>query len=304
MDNTRMFGKYKLVLEQDDFPESPREWDNNFGNMICFHSRYHLGDKHHWRDPDEFLNGLCELVDSKWESYLDWLDNAGYQKARRIVLSVEPTIDPSKIHERATGLTYHWLQKRRERTLDKHYVMLPLYLYDHSGITMNTTGFSCRWDSGQVGWIYVSRENLLREFNKVNLSKKIRQTAEQRLRGEVHEYDQYLTGDVWQFTITDTTGAADEEGCVDSCGGYYGRDCAEQQALESLLLCDRTIYQLMDMYDQHHNNEVTYRGVIERANREGWLEPEDYEFYTKVLDAFVEVSAAARREEMQWRCGG
>ena len=31
------------------------------------------------------------------------------------------------------------------------YIYLPLYLYDHSGITMNTTGFSCQWDSGQVG---------------------------------------------------------------------------------------------------------------------------------------------------------
>lgn len=37
-------------------------------------------------------------------------------------------------------------------------VYLPLYLYDHSGITMNTTGFSCRWDSGQVGWIYATKQ--------------------------------------------------------------------------------------------------------------------------------------------------
>jgi hypothetical protein len=37
-------------------------------------------------------------------------------------------------------------------------VCLPLYLYDHSGITMNTTGFSCPWDSGQVGWIYATKQ--------------------------------------------------------------------------------------------------------------------------------------------------
>ena len=29
-------------------------------------------------------------------------------------------------------------------------IVQPLYLYDHGGITMNTTGFSCSWDSGQV----------------------------------------------------------------------------------------------------------------------------------------------------------
>ena len=35
------------------------------------------------------------------------------------------------------------------------HTILPLYLYDHSGITMNTTGFSCRWDSMRVGFIFV-----------------------------------------------------------------------------------------------------------------------------------------------------
>lgn len=37
-------------------------------------------------------------------------------------------------------------------------VYMPLYLYDHSGLTMNTTGFHCPWDSGQVGWIYATKE--------------------------------------------------------------------------------------------------------------------------------------------------
>ena len=40
-------------------------------------------------------------------------------------------------------------------------VILPLYLYDHSGITMNTCGFSCPWDSGQVlSLIHISGKSL------------------------------------------------------------------------------------------------------------------------------------------------
>ena len=42
-------------------------------------------------------------------------------------------------------------------------IILPLYLYDHSGITIQTTPFSCPWDSGQVGFIYMDRETILRE---------------------------------------------------------------------------------------------------------------------------------------------
>lgn len=45
----------------------------------------------------------------------------------------------------------------------EYYTILPLYLYDHSGLTMNTSGFSCRWDSGQVGWIYCSHERCEKE---------------------------------------------------------------------------------------------------------------------------------------------
>ena len=47
------------------------------------------------------------------------------------------------------------------------YFILPLYLLDHSGIWMNTTGFAyCDpqgWDWGQVGWIYVTRKKLREE---------------------------------------------------------------------------------------------------------------------------------------------
>lgn len=43
-------------------------------------------------------------------------------------------------------------------------IALPLYLYDHSGITMSTGGFSDSWDSGQVGFIYVTPERAKDEW--------------------------------------------------------------------------------------------------------------------------------------------
>ena len=46
----------------------------------------------------------------------------------------------------------------------KRHLELPLYLYDHSGLTIATTPFSCPWDSGQVGWIAVERAPLLAAF--------------------------------------------------------------------------------------------------------------------------------------------
>jgi hypothetical protein len=101
-------------------------------------------------------------------------------------------------------------------------IWLPLYLYDHSGITMNTTGFGhcdpgC-WDSGQVGYIFIEREKVLEEYSAKALTKKIRDKAEELLRGEVEEYDQYLTGQVYGFVV--------KKGVVkeDSSWGFFGDD--------------------------------------------------------------------------------
>jgi len=107
-------------------------------------------------------------------------------------------------------------------------VILPLYLYAHGGITMNTTGFSCRWDSGQVGFIYATREQILKEFGGKRVTKKLREKVADILRYEVEEYDQYLTGDVWSISVTE-----DGEG-VDSCHGLFGYDYALEYAKSNI----------------------------------------------------------------------
>lgn len=106
-------------------------------------------------------------------------------------------------------------------------VILPLYLYDHSGITISTTPFSCRFDSGQVGWVVVSKEKLREEYSVKRLTKAIIEKATKVLEGEVETYDQYLTGDVYRFKIVEVSTCDkghEHEEVVDSCGGFYGED--------------------------------------------------------------------------------
>lgn len=96
-------------------------------------------------------------------------------------------------------------------------VALPVYMYDHSGITIKTSPFSDPWDSGLLGWIYVDREKILKEYDRKILTKSLRRKAEETLRGEVQTYDNYLRGDVYGYQITDSN---QEE--LESCYGYYG----------------------------------------------------------------------------------
>lgn len=92
-------------------------------------------------------------------------------------------------------------------------VVLPLYLYDHSGITMRTTPFSCPWDSGQVGVIYCTADRLKQEFGSTG--ERARKKAKKQMEQEVRTYDQFLRGACYGFIIKDE----DEE--VDSLWGIY-----------------------------------------------------------------------------------
>lgn len=105
-------------------------------------------------------------------------------------------------------------------------VILPLYLYDHSGITMNTKGFHCRWDSGQVGWIYATYEDIKKEYSVKKVTQKTLEEVKKLLTSEVETYDQYLTGQVYGYVIEDKEGEH-----LDSCWGFYdGTDYCIKEA--------------------------------------------------------------------------
>lgn len=104
---------------------------------------------------------------------------------------------------------------------------LPLYLYDHSGITMSTGSFSCPWDSGQVGYIYLEKERFLKEtgYGFTKMTKKAKEKLYELLRGEVETYDNYLTGSVYGFRVED-----ESDSVIESCWGFYGdtKDCLKE----------------------------------------------------------------------------
>ena len=158
-----------LIVEAEDHPLNPREEYDHLGQMVCWHGRYTLGDKHGWSEPDEFRQHL----------------------------------------KSCTGA-----------------IALPIYLYDHSGLALATTPFHCPWDSGQVGWIWMSRDTALEAFsrNGKRVTPKLRRQAEEALRGEVREYSQYLSGDVWHIRVENEDGDI-----LDSCGGFYGSDYAVEE---------------------------------------------------------------------------
>ena len=106
---------------------------------------------------------------------------------------------------------------------------LPLYLFEHGGLSISASGFSyCDpdgWDWGQIGWIYITEEKIRNEFNWKKLTAKRMEQIESYLLNEVEIYNNYLNGNVYGYIIERN------EKSFDSCWGYYG-DPEESGLLE------------------------------------------------------------------------
>ena len=194
-----------IKIVQDSSPESPRTWDN-LGTMAYKHSRYTLGEEQ-INEPIEWL-----------ESMLNLENKCIYSDAR--------------------------LQELEARFY-KEYIALPLYLYDHSGITIATTPFGCRWDSGKCGYIYITKKKVLKEYGGKIVTAKLRERVERYLKGEVETFDQWMRGDIYGFQVLNEDGEVQ-----DSCYGFYGLDFATNGMTDYIDIEGLTTEQVIELLEE------------------------------------------------------
>lgn len=118
------------------------------------------------------------------------------------------------------------MEKYITRTEDP-LIIKPLYLYDHSGITISTSPFGCSWDSGRIGFVYVRKEDVRNNFMIKKCGQHITERVNVLLEGEVEVYDKYLRGEVYGYEVSKVTvcdqGHEHEEG-LERCGGYFDEE--------------------------------------------------------------------------------
>ena len=119
-------------------------------------------------------------------------------------------------------------------------IIKKVYMYVHSGATISLKPFSCPWDSGVLGFVIITKEDLKREYNwKVITKKRLESVLENInnvLEGEIEVLDDYISGDVYQFSIQDENGDTE-----DSCGGFYGSDIKTNGILDHLSIEDKEL---------------------------------------------------------------
>ena len=227
-------GHYTLKIVHDEDAVNPREGYDNFGHMACWHSRYNLGDKHDYINPDGFLKDLVrqtvpnkDLIAFVKDGKADGLTLEYDRSSREWELksydnnikkwyaewSAPPPLD-DKGYDLADSIRDCLSDRDLMSLAERNHLIMPLYLLDHSGITISTSDFRDRWDSGQVGWTYASHAEVAKEYG--DASPENIERARRLLNSEVETYDCYIRGECYGFQLL--RDGVEE----DSCWGFLG----------------------------------------------------------------------------------
>ena len=102
------------------------------------------------------------------------------------------------------------------------FVIVPVSAIDHSSFCM-FPGIIRDFDSGQIGFAYATREEVISEFG--DDSDESIEKANSIIHGEIEEYSRWYNGEAYGWEIRDEDGET-----VDSCGGYREENDALEDA--------------------------------------------------------------------------
>ena len=171
-----------LKIYYDSDAENPREFAE-YDSVIAYKSQYTLGE---------------EIIPEP----IDWLEEK---------LNVRKKYEYS--NARLAEL---------EAIFFDRFIAKRIYLYEHSGLAVSTSPFSNKWDSGQVGYIYITKEKVRDNYNVKKVGKKVKELVLENLEAQVEVLNHYVSGDVFGFKILDS-----EDSVVDSYWGFYGDNFLE-----------------------------------------------------------------------------
>lgn len=143
-----------------------------------------------------------------------------------------------------------WREKVEALEADPDTYIVPVYIYEHSGMAISLNSFNDPWDSGVGAHVFMTKQQVFDIFGGEATEENWKEKAAEGIKQEIELYDYYIRGEVYGFQICEpeviehknlktheiwTTVDWDE---VDSCYGFYGPDVEENGMLEYFNLKD------------------------------------------------------------------
>ena len=246
-------GGKKLLISRDNDADSPREWATLW-SFATWHDKAELGDIALSRHSGtHMIFQVADAVLGKAQADVD--RERHIAEGNRFLQCVKARKALSlAIHKAEISDYMDETESILKKALDKVAIIKPLYLHEHSGMSVSLKPFSDPWDSGQVGLCFVTYEKLRHELSggkwvlmtsvcegstvtRKNvwipgsgiLNAKRIASAMQALEIEVETLDAYLRGDVWGIELVDESGV-----CLDSCWGFYGNNILTNGILDHI----------------------------------------------------------------------
>ena len=252
---------WRVAIKYDEYPDNPRDWTNCWiGTMMTSHSRYNFGNADHdiqlndtpeteiecpycgGTGSDPYRSKLFRIESPYNHVHIGTGSNESMESEEEILSKrgVDCYVEAADC-PKCNGDAYIevGLIEYIKRTYGAT-VILPIYLYDHSGLSMSAGTFgqnpgypyNDQWDAGMVGVIFDTPEQI--ELTGIDPDP---ENIEKALRAEIDEYDDYLRGNVF-FIETVIDDMPDESEMV---GGYVGQKWAEQEALSMAEWADQRV---------------------------------------------------------------
>ena len=102
-----------------------------------------------------------------------------------------------------------------EKWINNNLEYLPIYVYQHSGITMSTGSYACPWDSGHAGYIFASHTEIKKRYMKKKYTKALEATAQAGMKSWIKYLAAICEGSIYGYTIENKDGEQ-----LESCWGF------------------------------------------------------------------------------------
>lgn len=135
----------------------------------------------------------------------------------------------------------HWENIRRDQLKIKKAdiaISYPITKYEHGEIYLSL-GHKSGWDYCALGFIYVTKETLRKEYAVTRITKSVIERANARLQAELDMLTAWLNGECYGWQVKEYALSHDgldweEVDILDSCYGYFDQEQAAADMLNQL----------------------------------------------------------------------
>ena len=242
---------YRFYVERDDIEYCCHPWKHDDGFLTIINvwwNRYALGHNEGNGDGTEMLKELVEkhigkdllkekalagefnvkyfILENDEDGYDYKATYIGWDKAEHEYYIQYG--DEGLIEDILDSLTNNEMMVLLQTYATENIAIMPVFIYEHSMISISTGSYGDPWDSGCAGFAYIEKN----KYEEMTLRSWNAKDAREIIKNEVHMYDQYLQGDVYCYQDEKYDVDADSFESDESCGSFYSDNWGKKLAME------------------------------------------------------------------------